>query len=89
MHLDSSVPGFILADQPNPQLETNIVVALMGIVLCNAIGAIQVGALLTTSSTAGHAQAAPPNPAPGTVFGKALDSQISGPGHIRVVLMPS
>jgi hypothetical protein len=50
-------------------------------------GAIALGDLVTTSPTPGAAMRAI-DPAPGTAFGKALDSLESGIAEIRVLWMP-
>jgi hypothetical protein len=65
-------------------------VALLGKVFCKVdaeFGAIEVGDLLTTSSTPGHAmKAANSAQAPGTVIGKALRSLASGRGQIPILV---
>ena len=49
-------------------------------------GAIQVGDLLTTSATAGHAMRSA-DPRPGTILGKALEPLDAGTGLIKVLVM--
>ncbi|HJQ99306.1 MAG TPA: hypothetical protein VJ826_13415 [Candidatus Polarisedimenticolaceae bacterium] len=64
-------------------------VAFTGIISCKvdaSYGAIQVGDLLTTSATKGHAMRAD-DPAPGTILGKALEPLPSGTGVIKVLVM--
>jgi hypothetical protein len=65
-------------------------IALMGRVHCKVdadLGPIQVGDLLTTSSTPGHAmRATDPARAFGTVIGKAMQSLESGQGLISVLV---
>ncbi len=55
--------------------------------ICDEGGPIRIGDLLVTSSVPGHAKKAPPNPAVGTVIGKALGALGSGRGKIEVLLM--
>ncbi|MCP3995156.1 MAG: hypothetical protein GY722_08835 [bacterium] len=69
--------------------QTHAPVALSGTVDVKAdagFGAIQVGDLLTTSPTSGHAMRSD-DPAPGTILGKALESLNSGTGSIRMLVM--
>jgi hypothetical protein len=64
--------------------------AVVGIVptkVCAEGGPIRIGDLLVTSSTPGRAKRAPPQPAVGTVLGKALGALESGDGVIEVLLM--
>jgi hypothetical protein len=64
-------------------------VAFSGIVLCKVdagYGSIQIGDLLTTSPTPGHAMRAD-DPAPGTIVAKALESLDYGTGLIKVLVM--
>jgi hypothetical protein len=68
---------------------TKAPVAFTGIVTCKvdaSYGAVQVGDLLTTSPTRGHAMLAD-RPSPGTVLGKALEPLSSGTGLIKVLVM--
>jgi len=80
----------ILANAPdtdNP-LE-GIPVAITGIAPCKVSaenGPIRRGDLLVTASTPGHAMRAGPNPPPGTVLGKALQSLDSGTGTIQMLV---
>jgi hypothetical protein len=65
-------------------------IALMGKVFCKVdaqFGTIQVGDLLTTSPTAGHAMvASEPIRAFGTIIGKALRPLVSGTGLIPILV---
>lgn len=65
-------------------------IALMGKVFCKVdaqFGTIQVGDLLTTSPTAGHAMvASEPVRAFGTIIGKALRPLVSGTGLIPILV---
>jgi hypothetical protein len=65
-------------------------IALLGKVFCKAdakYGAIEVGDLLTTSSTPGHAmKATDPLKAFGTVIGKALKSLSEGKGLVPILI---
>jgi hypothetical protein len=68
-----------------------IPVAITGIVPVKATtvnGAIRPGDLLTSSSSAGRAMRAGPNPQVGTVLGKALGFLARGKGMIRMLVMP-
>jgi hypothetical protein len=63
--------------------------ALSGTAVCNVdagYGAIEVGDLLTTSPTPGHAARAAV-PVPGTIVGKALEPLDTGIGSIKVLVM--
>ncbi|RQP24720.1 hypothetical protein [Piscinibacter terrae] len=66
-------------------------IALMGKVCCNvdaSYAPIQVGDMLTTSPTSGHAmKATDPQAAFGAVIGKAIESLNEGRGQIRVLVM--
>jgi hypothetical protein len=65
-------------------------VALVGKVFCKVdaqFGAIEVGDLLTTSSTLGHAQKASENAKSiGSLLGKALASHSKGTGLIPILI---
>jgi len=64
-------------------------VALSGTVLVKVdagYGAIRPGDLLMSSPTPGHAARAP-DPAPGTILGKALEALDAGTGRIRMLVM--
>ena len=68
---------------------THAPVALSGTVLCKVdagFGAIQVGDLLTTSVTPGHAMRSDEFH-PGTILGKALEPLEAGTGLIKVLVM--
>lgn len=70
--------------------EARIPVALVGRVHCRAVaveGPIEIGDLLVTSDTEGHAMRAPEDPRPGTVLGKALGGLTAGTGLLPVLLM--
>ena len=70
--------------------KTEIPMAMTGIVpckVCDEGGSIRPGDLLVTSSTSGRAMRAGPNPAPGTVLGKALGFHVKGAGTVEVFLM--
>lgn len=83
-----SAPGMILGRQVSEQ--RRLPLALMGRVFCKAdarFGAIELGDLLTTSPTAGHAmKAGDPARAFGTVLGKALGSLPVGQGLVPVLV---
>ena len=67
-----------------------VAVALVGRVHCHADAGsapIALGDLLVTGPVAGHAMRAPADPAPGTVFAKALGSLDNGTGLVPVLLM--
>jgi hypothetical protein len=78
-------PGLIL----NAQKSNGVPVALIGRVFCKvdaACAPIEVGDLLTTSSTPGHAMKAEIDARAGTVLGKAMERLLSGQGLIPVLL---
>jgi hypothetical protein len=81
-------PGIILDKQTSAQ--RRLPVALLGKVFCKVdaqFGAIEVGDLLTTSSTQGHAMKAnDPSKAFGSVIGKALRSLDKGQGLIPILI---
>jgi hypothetical protein len=81
-------PGIVL--DRNPSASPRGPVALLGKVFCKvdaSYGAIDVGDMLTTSPTAGHAmRAEDPARAFGAVIGKALDSHESGQGLVPVLV---
>lgn len=83
-----SKPGLILGRQVSTQ--KRLPLALMGRVFCNAdaqFGPIELGDLLTTSPTAGHAmKATDPLNAFGAILGKALGSLNHGRGIIPVLV---
>ena len=67
-----------------------VAVALVGRVHCHAdadAAPIAVGDLLVTGNETGHAMRAPADPAPGTVFAKALGTLDHGTGLVPVLLM--
>jgi hypothetical protein len=65
-------------------------IALTGKACCKVdadLGAIQIGDLLTTSPTSGHAMiAAEPGRALGSIIGKALGPHASGKGMIPILV---
>jgi hypothetical protein len=64
-------------------------VALSGIVVCKvdaAYGSIQIGDLLTTSPTKGHAMRSIDH-VPGTIIGKAIEPLDAGTGLVKVLVM--
>jgi hypothetical protein len=81
-------PGIILGRQASAQ--KRLPVALMGRVFCKAdaqFGAIEVGDLLTTSPTAGHAmKATDPQSSFGAVLGKALGFLEHGRGFVPILV---
>jgi hypothetical protein len=81
-------PGIVLDKQESGN--TRKPIALLGKVYCKVdsqYGAIEVGDLLTTSSTTGHAmKAADPHKAFGTVIGKALRPLAEGQGLIPILI---
>ena len=81
-------PGIILGR--DPQRGSRLPVALAGRVQCwvdAAHGPVQVGDLLTTSSTPGHAmRAADPSRAFGSVIGKAMGPLSAGVGLVPVLV---
>ena len=81
-------PGLVLGKQPGKPDRTPI--ALVGKVYCRVdadFGPIEIGDLLTTSSTAGHAmKAIEPARAFGAVIGKALRPWTSGQGLIPILV---
>src|SRR5262249_55713580 len=81
-------PGIVL-DRQEPST-TPRPVALMGKVYCKAdaqYGSIDVGDLLTTSPTAGHAmEASDPGRAFGAVIGKALQPLPTGAGLVPILV---
>jgi hypothetical protein len=72
----STRPGFVGGQPVGGAQEGDIPLAVVGVVPVKASaegGAIRPGDLLTTAATPGHAMKAGPNPAVGTVIGKALE----------------
>ncbi|MCJ7556581.1 MAG: hypothetical protein MUP90_06665 [Gammaproteobacteria bacterium] len=85
----STAPGFV-AGQPveDADLSDMAPVAVLGIVPTKGSaenGPIQLGDLLVTATTPGHAMRAD-NPLPGTILGKALEPLESGTGMILVLV---
>ena len=81
-------PGIVLDKQPDQKNRSPV--ALLGKVFCKvdaSYGPIEVGDLLTTSNTPGHAMKAyDPLKAFGTVIGKALRSLPEGKGLIPILI---
>ena len=81
-------PGIVLGKQQSNNIRQPI--ALLGKVYCKVdtqYGSIEVGDLLTTSCTPGHAmKAADPLKALGTVIGKALRPLAQGQGLIPILI---
>jgi hypothetical protein len=81
-------PGLILDKQQSSN--SRMPIALMGKVYCKvdaSYGAIEVGDLLTTSATLGHAmKATDPSSAFGAVIGKALRALSNGKGMIPILV---
>jgi hypothetical protein len=81
-------PGIVLDKQKSDKIRKPI--ALLGKVYCKVdaqYGSIEIGDLLTTSHTPGHAMlASDSSKAPGAVIGKALKSFNSGKGIIPIVI---
>ena len=79
--------GFIEMDDDT---EGRVPLAVVGVVPVNASaenGPIQPGDMLVASSTPGHVMRAGPNPAVGTVIGKALEPLDEGTGVIQMLVM--
>ena len=83
-------PGIVLGRCHSTTDQARISLALVGTVLCNVDAtttSIEVGDLLTTSSTPGHAmRATDPMRSFGAVVGKALEGLASGTGMIPVLV---
>lgn len=82
----AAAPGVLLGAEKD---SAKAPVALSGIVKCKVDanqGAIQVGDLLTTSSTQGYAMRND-QAKPGTIIGKALEALDSGTGLIEILIM--
>ena len=86
----STKPGAVGRRQRTPKSEAEVPMAMIGIVPVKVSaenGAIAVGDLLVTSSTAGRAmKATDPSKTTGRVLGKALGSLNSGTGVIEVLV---
>ncbi len=94
----STDPGFMLggaaqADEIDTIRQQRVPVALIGTVPCKVdadIAPIRIGDLLTTSTTAGHAQKVLDiTQAAGAILGKAMDNLEYGRGMIPIVVMLS
>lgn len=84
---DGAVTGVVQDSAVNGEIRARIV--LSGITACRAdaqYGPIQIGDLLVTSPTPGHAMKAV-EPKMGTVIGKALEPLEGGTGTIRILVM--
>ncbi|MFN7967229.1 MAG: type VI secretion system tip protein TssI/VgrG [Acidobacteriota bacterium] len=87
---DPAVVGVLMLDPLAACAEGELVIAFAGIVTAKvdaSFGAIEIGDLLTSSPTPGHAMRAG-TALPGTIVGKALEPLASGVGTIRVLVMP-
>jgi hypothetical protein len=87
----STQPGFLAgAGDENADLSGQIPLAVMGVVPVKVTAenrSIQLGDLLSSSSTPGHAMPAGVDPEPGTIIGKALESWETGSGVIQMLVM--
>ena len=87
----STQPGFLAgAGDENADLSGQIPLAVMGVVPVKVTaenGPIQLGDLLSSSSTPGHAMRAGVDPEPGTIIGKALEPWEMGSGVIQMLVM--
>jgi hypothetical protein len=91
----STQPGFVAGVENGKvlsemDLSNQAPLAVVGVVPVKVSaenGAIRPGDLLVASSTAGHAMKAGPNPAVGTVIGKALAGLDSDAGIIQMLVM--
>ena len=80
-------PGIVLDRHKSDQIR--MPVALLGKAFCKVDaghGSIDVGDMLTTSTTFGHAMKADPGRAFGAVIGKALSALESGCGLIKILI---
>ena len=87
----STQPAMLATTHPMDEklAADEVPIALVGQVQCKASaenGAINIGDLLVSSATPGHAMRAGDNVKPGTILGKALESLPFGTGKIRVLL---
>ena len=88
----STNPGFVGGAGEDVGLTGEVPLAIVGIVPVKVTaenGPIQPGDLLATSSTPGHAMKAGPNPAVGTIVGKAMEGldAAQGTGVIKMLVM--
>ena len=84
----STAPGLVAGMPETGSVPGSIPLAMTGIVPVKVSaenGAIRPGDLLVTSSTAGHAMSAGPNPPQSTVIGKALEKLEAGSGVIKML----
>ncbi|MCW8981070.1 MAG: hypothetical protein OQJ83_06760, partial [Altibacter sp.] len=80
-------PGMIL--DRHPERENRSPVAMLGKVSCKVDAdyfPIEVGDMLTTSLTKGHAMKAEDNAKPGTIIGKALTPLANGRGYVDILV---
>jgi len=87
----STRPGFVGGEAADGAAADRVALAIVGIVPVKVSaenGAIRAGDLLVTSSVAGHAMRAGPNPPAGTVIGKAMGTLGRGQrsGVIRMLV---
>lgn len=69
-------------------LKEGVPIALSGVVPTKVIGKVNVGDLLTTSSTAGYAMACDDyNKCAGAIIGKAMENNAAGKGKIMALVM--
>lgn len=82
-------PGIILDKKDGNK--NRVPVSVLGKVSCKvdaSYGSIEIGDLLTTSSTPGHAmKVTDPYKAMGSIVGKALNSMVSGKGYVDMLVM--
>ncbi len=89
---DAGVAGVVAGDPGvllNDRESDGVPIAFSGVTRCRvdaSYGSIEVGDLLTTSPTPGHAMRAD-DPLPGTIIGKALEPLESGMSLIRILVM--
>jgi hypothetical protein len=86
----STRPGILGGAGEGADLANKVPLAVVGVVPVKASaenGAIRPGDLLTASDTPGHAMVAGPNPALGTVIGKALQGLEQGHGVIQMLVI--
>jgi hypothetical protein len=86
----STEPGFVGGQPMEGEVPGTIPLAVVGVVPVKVVaenGAIVPGDLLVTSSVSGHAMKAGPNPALGTILGKALEGldASQGSGVIKML----
>jgi len=85
----STSPGFVGGRATDGDAPGTVPLAVVGVVPVKASaenGPVRPGDLLVAAATPGHAMDAGPDPAVGTVLGKALDQLENGSGVIRVLV---